>query len=337
MRNVFDLVDTRELVATIRSLEFGRNELQRYLPNSEVVDIDFRLIRLDRLNRAAPIRAFDTPAPRGRRPGATEMRGALPPISEILDLTESERLRLRRLVGGGDVGDLIAEAIFNDAALSAAAVANRLELLRGEAMWSGMIVIDENGVAQAVDYEIPALNKVAAPIAWTATNADIVNDFFTWQEQYVDEAGDGAVEALMSTRARSLALRNAGVRDLVGTSAPQATPQALNDVLEANGLPRIRVYDRKVEDATGVVQRVIPEDRVIFLPGDDNRIGETQLGVTEEAVTLVNARELDLEDAPGLVAVTMVSDEPVRTSTKVAGIGLPVIDQPNRILTADVF
>lgn len=335
MRNVFDLVDTRELVATVRSLEFGRNELQRYLPNTEVVDIDFRLVRVDRLNRAAPIRAFDTPAPRGRRPGATELRGALPPISEILDLTESERLRLRRLIGGGDVAELIADAIFNDAAITAAAVANRLELLRGEALATGMILIDENGVLQAVDYEIPADNKVVAPVAWTGA-ADIVNDFFTWQEQYVDEAGSGAVEAVMSTRARSLALRNAGVRDLVGTAAPQATPQALNDVLEANGLPRIRVYDRKVEDATGVVQRVIPEDRVIFLPGDDERVGETQLGVTEEAVALVNARELDLDDAPGLTAVVMQADEPVRTSTKVAGIGLPVIDRPEAVLTADI-
>lgn len=345
MQLVYDLVDTPELIATVRAIieRETQNRLRQYLPFRNVADIDYRFVQANRANHAASIRAFDTPAQRGRRPGATEKRGSLPAISEILDLTESERLRLRRLAGGS-LGNLVRDNIFADAANAAQAVANRFELLRGEVLTTGQIVIDEGGVNQVIDYELPAELDVAAAVAWTDTvNADIIGDLFTWLEAYNDQGNDGAGVLVTSTRTRGLMLRNEGIQRLVygpNAGGQIVTIEGLNQVLQAHGLPPVVTYDRKVEDAAGVEQRVIAEDRLLFLPGTGDagrRLGETQMGVTEEAVTLAEARQISVDDAPGIVAVNLKQDHPVLTATLATAIGVPVLQNPNRLLTADVF
>lgn len=345
MRSIYDLVDTRELIATVREVieRETENQLRAFLPYRNVEDIDYRFVRVNRTNHAAQIRAFDTPAQRGRRPGASERRGSLPSISEILDLSESERIRLRR-IAGGDVGDIIAENVFSDAATAAMAVANRLELLRGEVLATGQIAIDEGGVLQTINYEVPAQLQVAAAVAWTDTaNADIIGDLFTWDEAYKDHGNNSAGAFITSTRVRNLALRNAGIQRLVygGNNVGQlVTVEQLNQVLAAHGLPTMVTYDRKVEDATGTEQRVIAEDMLIFVPGAGDaarRLGETQMGVTEEAVAAVDARAIAIEEAPGLVAVNLQQDHPVLTATLATCIGLPVLQQPDKVLQADVF
>jgi hypothetical protein len=348
MQIVYDLVDTAELTATVRAVieRETENRLRAYLPFRNVVDIDYRFVRVNRANHAASIRAFDTPAQRGRRPGATESRGSLPAISEILDLTESEKLRLRRIAGAGagTIAAAIRDNVFADAATAAQAVANRLELLRGEVLSTGQIVIDEGGVNQVIDYEVPAELIVAAPVAWTDTvNSNPINDLFTWLEAYNDNGNDGAGVILTSDRVRNLLLRNEAVRQLAASSAGTPsiiTPGVLNNVLEAHGLPPIVTYNRKVQDAAGVEQRVIAEDRLLFLPGTGDagrRLGETQMGVTEEAVNAAEARRLTLDEAPGLVAVTLKQDHPSLTAVLATAIGLPVLQSPSRLLSADVF
>jgi hypothetical protein len=351
MRILYDLVDTRELTVTARAvLERERqNRLRQYLPFRNVTDIDYRFLQINRANHAASIRAFDTPAQRGRRPGGSERRGSLPAISEIIDLTESESLRLRRLVGDQNgLAGVVRENIFADAAIAAQSVANRLELLRGEVLSTGQISIDEGGVVQVIDYELPAELNVAAPVAWTDTvNADIIGDLFGWLEAYNDQGNDGAGVIVTSTRVLGLMVRNEGIQRIAyGPNASDriVTPEALNQVLGAYGLPPVATYDRKVQDAAGVEQRVVAEDRLLFLPGTDDggrRLGETQMGVTEEAVNAANegpaARRIPIDEAPGLVAVTLKQDHPSLTATLATGIGLPVLQSPKRLLTADVF
>lgn len=339
---VYDITDTRELTVTVRELEANQDDqLRPFLPSRSVEDLDYRIIEIDPTNRIAPVRAFDTPAPTGVRPGARERRGSLPPISIQYPLTEAERHAVRRLYGVE--GDAVARNVYNDAATGTRNITNRLELLRGEAMSTGQIVIDENEVNQAIDYGLPADNQQTAPTAWNTTDADgnytadVLGNLLNWNEIY---PGDGAGVMLTSKRVRSLMLQNQGIRDLlhVPSSLPSVPQGQLGQVLDMFGLPSLQVYDRTVEDASGNEVRVIPENKVIFLPGQGSqRIGETQFGLTEEAVSLAQSRVLAAAEAPGLVAVTLRSDDPVMTSTKVAAIGLPVIQRPRYVLYADVF
>lgn len=341
---VFDLVDTRELIATVREIieREEENRLRAYLPNRSVEDIDYRVVKAERANRAASIRAFDAPAQHGRRPGATERRGSLPPISEILDVSEMERYRFRRL--SGDVGDRIREAILNDAGLTAMAVANRVEMLRGEALSDGQIAIDEGGVIQTIDYEFETDLVVTASTAWSDhANADVLGDMRSWIEAYNDHGNDGAGVAVTSSNTISDMLQNEAIRALVyGSQGPDAAFVAegqLNQLLQAHGLPPVTAYDRKVEDADGNDTRVIGQDTMLYLPGTGDAaraLGETQWGLAEEAVQMAEARQIDPDDAPGLVTVTLRQDHPLLLQTLSTAIALPVINDPKRVLTADV-
>lgn len=348
MRLVFDLVDTRALIQVARERQIDTDgTLAEWLPSVNVADVQYRVVEVGRNNRAAAIRAFDTPAQIAARPGATERRGGLPAISHMLPLSESERMRLRRLAGIAAADDEVENAIFNDADIVTQNVNNRVELLRGEALSTGQNVINEGHVRQTVQHGIPGGNLVAAATAWTDPAADIYGDLSTWQELYVDSDGEEAGVILTSRRVLGLMLRNETIRQMIGNNTGTvADPGTLNNALAARGLPTIRTYDRKVEDAAGVAQRVIAQNRLLLLPtgggdaGTDGRaIGETQFGITEEAGLLAGANppQIDAEEAPGLVAVTLVQDHPVLTATLGTAIALPVIGRPKAVVSATVF
>lgn len=336
MRIVTDLVDLNAASIAIREIAFPLNLLEQYMPTVETETVDYKLTQTDRFNQATVVRAFDAPAPIIGRPGVVETKGGLPAISALDVITESDAIRARRLAGVQN-GDAVTASTNGTLARTTSAVQNKYELLRGQAISTGMIVLSENGVQQTADFGVPAGNKVTRAVAWTDPTADILTELFTWHQVYVDSSGESAGIALTSNRVLQLMLRNDKVRSLFSPMPSIVTPVALNQILEAYGLPRIETYERKIEDVTGTKQRVIAEGRFIFLPDSSNPIGETQMGLTEEAVTLTERGVLTEDVAPGLVAVTYVNEEPVYKAAKTASIGLPVLQRKDAIVTASVL
>ncbi|ROP45942.1 major capsid protein [Pseudokineococcus lusitanus] len=336
MRIVTDLVDLQGLTVDIRALAFPENALERHLPTVVGETVDYRLAEAGRYNQATVVRAFDTPAPLISRPGVVETKGGLPAISAMDVITETDSIRARRLNGLSNA-DAFAPTVPGSAARTTQAVQNKYELLRGQALSTGGISIAENGVVQAVDFGVPTANKFVRPVAWTNTSADIVNDLVTWHQQFIDSSGGPAGEIVTSSRVFQQVLRSPSVRALFSPQPSVVTPDAARSILAAYGLPPIVTYDRRIEDAAGTLQRVIAEDRVVFLPGDGATVGQTQLGITAEAVELASRGVLEADLAPGLTAVTYVIENPVSTAVLTASIGLPVVQRPRSIVTATVL
>lgn len=344
MRNVFDVIDLRVATLAVRQLAFPDNELQAFLPNVATEDIEYRLESTDRFNKAASVRPFGAPTPIIARPGVVETRGGLPAIGALLPVTESERIRARRLAGT-PLADVVGPDATRLAAITARATANKAELFRGQVLSTGMIVINENGVDQVADFKVPAANKIVTPVAWTDTaTADMPTDLFTALQAYVDSAGGPPGTMLTSSRVRGLMLRNEAARGLFSPQPSIITPAQLQAQLDAYGLPPIRVNDRMIEDAAGVLQRVIPDNVVIFLPpAGSAALGRTQWGLTETGVLLASTANpfgggniLTPDSAPGMVTVTLVNDEPIYTAVKTDAIALPVIDNARSIVIMTV-
>ncbi len=336
MRIVTDMLDLQAATIAIRELAFPENLLEAYMPSVERESVDYRLVSGSRFNRATVVRAFDAPTPIIGRPGLMETKGGLPAISAMDVITETDAIRARRLAGIGN-SDLVANNAAAVIARTTSTVQNKYELLRGQALSTGMIVIAENGVQQTADFDVPAANKVTRALAWTDPAADILNELFTWHQVYVDSAGESAGVILTSNRVWQLMLRNDAVRALFSPMPSIITPESLNGILQAYGLPRVVTYERKIEDVTGTRQRVIAENRLIFLPTSDNPVGETQFGLTEEAITLAERNVLMEDEGAGLVAVTMVNEDPVYKAGKTASIGLPVLQRNDALVTAVVL
>lgn len=334
-----DYIEPSELTGYAREaladLEVNQFTLSQWLPNQNVDDIDYRFTRGgEGLAQAATFRNYDTPSRFGARPGATRVTGSLPPISRQIKLGEYDRLKARQ---AGD--DAIVNAIFDDATRMVRAVAARMELARGEALTSGKVVLSEGGVVATVDYGRNAGHTVAAATAWsdTATSTPLTN-MIAWADTYEATTGQRPETALTSRRVLRLITRNKEIIDAIkgaATGATRVTLAELNELLESEGLPTIETNDAKVL-VGNTTTRIVGEDKFLFLPakGEGNQLGGTLWGTTSES--LEPEYGLEGEDRAGIVAGVYKQPNPVAHFTNAAGIGLPVLANPDLTFSADV-
>lgn len=334
MPDIRDLVDPAELIGVVRELTFPRFALEDYLPNNNRDRIDWSTTTAGADNTpAASVRAFDAPAPIGSRPGFTRASGSLPPISQKIVLTEGESLMLRALQGSDAANDELIDAIYDDAARMVKSVHARVELARGDVLTDGVVTIAENGQQFSIDYGVPSAHKVTVGTTWANPAADALSDQMNWLEVYAETTGGLTPGvAIASTNVIGQMLRNTSLNG--GT---QMTFTGMNEVLVANGLPPVTRYDVQITNANGTSQRVIPTDRLIWLPDpDDARAGETQFGTTREATKLSQDGILPESDRAGVIAMVWETEDPVQTWTKGTAIALPVLHNPNTVFSADV-
>lgn len=339
-----DYVTPAELTGYVRAalgdLQVNRFRLAAWLPNRVIDDLQYRFDRggAEGLTEAATFRSYDTESPVGSRPGITRVTGELPPVSRKIRLGEYDRLRQRRLDGR------IQNQILTDAVRMTRAVAARIELARGEALYKGKIDLAENGIVASVDFGRDASHTVSASVAWTDTaNATPLTDLIAWVEVYRDTNGVAPGVVLLSSPVLGLLIRNAEIRALAATvvGTPNVVPQAtLQSIFQAHGLPPFEVYDAQVR-AGGSSQYVIPQDRVLLLPapGDANDPDTTDLGATLWGTTAESLEaDFGLEEGeePGIVAGAYSTKDPVAVWTKAAAVSLPILANPNLSFAADV-
>lgn len=350
MRYIYDLYEFGDLTAYARDRlndNAGRAFLAQFLPDRNVQSIEYRTINAQRSNRAASVRAFDTPAQISRRGTVKDVRGKLPPISTLLMLSESEQITLRTIYGGAqnsDIAEVLEDAIFDDIDNVVTEVFNRTELLRGELLSTGTILLPE--LQQEIDYGVNPLNITAPATPWTDPTSDKYAHLMNLQDRFVDSAdGEEAGILVLSRRAVQMMLTDPTVRALVGRKdAPIATLADVNEAFAINGLPRVIRYDRRVQDANGVNQRIIPENVAVMLPaggGEDGQagspIGETQHGITAEAGRFVRDGALSAEEAAGLVVGLLEEDNPATDYTIGTTVALPVLSRPEALVASTLF
>lgn len=306
--------------------------LSKFLGDKVIDDLDYRLARGGQgLADAAVFRSYDTEAPIVARPGISRISGELPPISQKSRLDEYSRLRQRKLE------QAIVDAILNDAERLTRGIAARMEIARGDALVNGTVTLAENGVQATVDFGRSASHNTTAQAPWDGADADPLADLRSWRDTYVDDNGDEPGVLLTSRKVLSNLMQNQAVRNLVfpGNNQPNVVnEQAVGQVLQAFGLPAIQTYDARV-NVDGTATRVIPQDRVLLLPGGDSQLGTTLWGTTAEA--LDTDFNIDETQAPGIVAGSYSTKDPVALWTKASAIGLPVLANPDLTFVAKVL
>lgn len=331
---MMDLVDDlRPVILAAREMRDDRNTLARFLPNVGVQAITYRLGRRKRLDQTVPIRAFDAPATPIRRPGVVDVRGELPAVTPIVDLSETDlnqEFVLAQQLAGLDVN--WSPWVNVAAGLVALAADNTFELMRGQALSTGIVSLEaEDGNIHDVDFEISSDQKIVVDTPWDPTTAEGATAMFDDVEAahgvHHDVSGDAAGLILTTRKMNRLLLRG-----LQSMFPQQPVGQiSLNAYLTDRGLPGIETNDRTLRGEDGQRVRIYPEGHMTFLPGTDP-IGRTELGVTQESVQQVQNRVLSAIEAPGLTIITLGQDNPVQRAVKGAAIGLPVI-QDNEDIT----
>ena len=338
-----DYITPAELTGYVRAgaADWATNQfsLARWLPNNAIDDLDFRFTRGgEGLVEAATFRSYDAESPIGARPGVTRVTGQLPPISRKIRLGEYDRLKQRKLDGQ------VRGALMTDAERMTRSVMARMELARGDALVNGSVTINENGVQVTASFGRNGAHSVAPATLWSVTaTATPLTDLLAWRDVYSDNNGELPGTIVTSTRVLGYLLRNAEVRALaaVGGITPNLVALGgLQAVLEAHGLPPIVTYDARVR-INSVATRVIADDRLLMLPaaGDPNDPESSDLGATlwgTTAESLDPRYGIENGEEPGVVAGAYATEDPIAIWTKAAGIGLPILANPDLSFVADV-
>lgn len=318
--------------AALQDMAVNQFTLSRFLPDQVIDDLDYRFTRGgEGLVDAATFRAYDAESPIGARPGLSRVAGELPPISRKIRLGEYDRLRQRSANGTA-----VTDAILADSVRMSRAVAARVEMARGEALYTGKVTINENGVIATVDFGRAVGHTVTAGTLWsTVATATPVTNLNTWIATYIDANGERPGRILTSTRVFGLLQQNAEFRTL--TASVAGTPALVSEgmvstIFQTYGLPPIEVYDARVR-VNGTSTRIIPDNRIIMLPATSEDLGATLWGTTAESLE----PEFGLTgDGPGLVAGAYSTKDPVAVWTKAAAIALPVLANPDLTFAATV-
>lgn len=335
---LYDLVpDLRPTILAARELQDARNSLRRFFPVVNTPSVSYRLGRRTRLDQTVAVRAFGAPAIPIQRQGVVEVRGDLPAITPIVNATEVDLNRefmLAQQLAGQQVD--WQPFVTAGAGQVAATVDNTMEAMRGQILSTGSITLTaEDGATHGVDFGIPSGQIITAGAPLNPTNgAAVWNAYAAAHDVYAAAAGDDAGIALTTRKVYSLlvaALQNAFPAGPVG--ADQVAAYAAN-----RNLPVPVTYDRQMKDAVGNKTRFFAEGTLVFLPSDDDPVGRTELGITQEAVQQVqrlqpNGRPaLTAGEVPGLTITTLANDNPVEQAVKGAAVGMPVLQDTDAIV-----
>lgn len=341
----FDLIEPGVLTGFVRELPAPpQYTLNTWLPDNNIGDIEAAFTTTFHRNRAAMFRAFDAETPIGQRDDFSRSRVSMPPLGQKTLVGEEERLKLEMLRSGGNNDAALIQALYNDAKINTEAVLARMELARGQVLTTGKFSFQGENQLKGIeaDFGVASSHLPTAVDAWTDhNNADPLEQMRDWADLYTDDSGEPPAYALTSRVAIGHLLRNAAVRSAFATlgGTPSVITRAqLAGLLDANDLPQLVQYDTQVYVGS-TATRIIPVNKMIYLPANPASLGNTYWGITAEAMELVGLGnpQLTFTQAPGLVGMVTKEGDPVRTWTKVTGIGMPVLADPLKLLTATLW
>jgi Phage major capsid protein E len=336
-------VDPVTLTGFVRAVPFPANfTLNQYLPDVTIGDIKAQIREIETTNRAAYFRSWDAETPITKRDGFTVSQVGMPPLGSKLILGEYERILIERLRTGGNNNGPIIEAIYNDAAIIAKEIRTRMEVARGQLLTTGKVTLRENGLMLEYDAGVPGGNFNSASAVWSdTTNADPILDIRTAVEEYEALNGMRPGVAVCSPAAYSYVLLNTKIRALAATlaGAPAVvTRSQVNQVLGAHELPPLVSYAAKA-NVNGSDVDILDPTKVLFMPSNPRDLGYTGWGITAQGLMLAGGGNprIAFSEAPGLVGVVETTGDATRIMTSVHAVGLPLLEQPKRLLVLDVL
>ena len=308
--------------------------LAAFLPNRPIEGFRTRVTRVSRTTQAAKFRAFDAETPIGKRPVASTVSALeLAPLGQKLPLREQEILQRALQDGSLEVAPVV-DALYDDTENNVAAILNRAEQLRGEFLFSGALVIEENGFIQEADFGLPADHDLAVSdltAAWDAEGADPLADELEWVDLVREDANAEPVATIGSAKVRRALMANAAYVAAAGALTGRVTVAQFNQVRADMGLPPFVVYDGKVG---GV--RVTPDDKIAIVTAT---VGETQWGDTVEGLQLIGSKAVESASvvAPKITASAWETTDPVNLWSKANATALTVAGDINGLFVAEVL
>lgn len=341
----FDKLFTDENLAEYtKERKMETNVIDLLFPSEKTEEMKIgNIIGANGLPVSASIHAFDTVTQVASREGVSTQELEKVLIKRQIPINEELIIKLNNPRTAREHAQ-IKSKIFNDAEKMAKAVEVRAKALAAEALHSGKIVVNENGIKNyTIDYQKDAkLNETLSGAAlWNVDTSDILQNIFDWINACIDVSGEAPTRLLTSRKVLATVLTNKGIRKaMFGTNADRvASMNDLNALMESQGMPKFATFDDKYRvqknDGTYETVRYIPDNKVILLP--DTAVGKSEWGPTAEEYELVGKTGIEAYADNNLTIAIYRQPDPVTKWTKAVGSNIPSFEKANEVFVGTVL
>lgn len=324
-----DLINPAELTEFAREIQenLPPDPLASVFPSAYVDDVVFGWNVNESLDDVAEFRAFNAETPIGSGKPAQRKTAELAPLGKKYIFTEYEQLRRR----GSASPETVQAAAERRAVAAVQAIEKRITQLRGSALVTGALTINENRFVQSVPFGRKSAHTNAAPAAlWSATSGvDAVADLVKWAGMIDTETG-GAPDFLAMTTVGFTALAKDIGDKYVTTASGIVSRDAVNEVLAGYGLPPVTIDNRQIAGT-----KVIPDTHVV-LARSGGAAGGTVWGISADADE-PNYAAGGTTAGPGIVVGAYKTEDPNTKWIRSDAVALPILSVPDATLSAKVF
>lgn len=345
MAKIYDLVTSKALASywtvasQYRSPYFGESKF----PNKKKLGLKLEFVKGA---KNAPVMlypsALDAKVIPISRQGFEIQSEKMPFFKNSMLVNEEMRQELNMIAESNDTAiKTIVDRIYDDEMTLLENASITREILRMQALTTGMISVNANGQALSYDYGLPVANKVTPNVLWTnAETADPIADINAWKLQISSKTGTELTEGLLNSVTLTYIQKAKAVKDMAfvniaNTPASLSTARALRILKEETGIT-FYVYD-KGYDNNGTFTKFVADGTVVLMPESD--LGSTWFGTTPEESDLMGGvgtkASVNIVDT-GVAVATYKEEDPVTVVTKVSEIVLPSFEMADQVIIASV-
>ena len=345
MAKIYDLVTSKALASywtvasQYRSPYFGESKF----PNKKKLGLKLEFVKGA---KNAPVMlypsALDAKVIPISRQGFSIQSEKMPFFKNSMLVNEEMRQELNMIAESNDTAiKTIVDRIYDDEMTLLENASITREILRMQALTTGMISVNANGQALSYDYGLPVANKVTPNVLWTnAETADPIADINAWKLQISSKTGTELTEGLLNSVTLTYIQKAKAVKDMAfvniaNTPASLSTARALQILKEETGIT-FYVYD-KGYDNNGEFTKFVADGTVVLMPESD--LGSTWFGTTPEESDLMGGvgtkASVNIVDT-GVAVATYKEEDPVTVVTKVSEIVLPSFEMADQVIIASV-
>lgn len=345
MARIYDLVTSKALASywtvaqQYRTPYFGESKF----PNKKKLGLKLEFVKGA---KNAPVMlypsALDAKVIPISRQGFTVQTEKMPFFKNSMLVNEEMRQELNMLAENNNTAiNTIAERIYDDEMTLLENAALTREILRMQALTTGLISVSANGQALSYDYGVPSENQKTPTVAWdVAATADPITDINEWKLQISSKYGTEITEGLLNSVTLSYIQKAKAVKDIAfaniaNTPASMSAARTLQLLKEETGVT-FYVYD-KGYDNDGKFTKFVADGTVVLMP--EAQLGNTWFGTTPEESDLMGGvgtkASVTIADT-GVAVATYKEEDPVTVVTKVSEIVLPSFEMADQVIIASV-
>lgn len=335
-KSVLELFSNKEVLNYLKDRKFKPMLGEELFPEVKKQSLKFDMLtNSSKTPVIASVHGFDTESEIGQRE-AQKKAIELALIKRKMQLKEEDIIALESPRNEAERQYLM-KSVYNDIDNLVQGVRARVELMRMEALSTGKVTLNENGLTGSIDYGVPDENKISN-VDWSLATSNPINDMINWRNQ-LDSA---PTRALTSTTVLAKILSNKNVVSaLFGKDSTRiASLGELNNYLAELQLPKIYTYDEKYRKLKANGQgydklRYFPEDAFVMMPGET--LGETLYGPTAEEIRLTRDPSIDIRQVGKILAMVYEeSKDPVGTWEKAVATALPALTCADELFQAKI-